>query len=159
MQLPVDLSCAVWFFAQEVWEDEEPLPPLPPPSATDSEAASADPACAGDAAQGPADAASPGAASPVPLPAPEPPRQVFKGYTYETRFNWLPADSPVSRPWVQAPAHARSDERRQHDDEVNPLPLDQRFDPRLDSQLDPGLGPGLDAHPEVPAPDGSDPLR
>lgn len=150
MQLPVDLSCAVWFFAQEVWEDEEPLPPLPPPTSAENEAAAADPACAGDATQHPLDAVSP-----LPPTVPEPPRQVFKGYTYETRFNWLPSDSPVSRPWVQAPAQSRSDERRQHAEEVNPLRLELHLDSRLDPQLDSGLGPGQ----EAPASNSSDPLR
>ncbi|HSW08345.1 hypothetical protein [Aquabacterium sp.] len=146
MQLPIDLSCAVWFFAHEVWEDEEPLPPPPLPSAAENAAAGADLACTGDAAQ-----RLPDAASPVPPPAPDPPRQVFKGYAYETRFNWLPCDSPVARPWVQAPAQARSDERRKHVDEVDPLRLDPRPDPCLD--------PCPEQRQEPPALDGSDPVR
>jgi hypothetical protein len=151
MQLPVDLSCGIWFFAHEVWEDEEPLPPLPPPSATEDEAAGADPACTGDAAQRSADAGSP-----VPTTAPEPPRQVFKGYAYETRFNWLPCDSPVSRPWVQAPAQARSDDRRQHADEVDPSRLDPHLDPRLDQRLE---GPQEPPAADVGDLDDGDPLR
>ena len=149
MQLPVDLSCAVWFFAHEVWEDEEPLPPPSLPAAGGNEPCGADPDCNGDAAQ-----SLPGCASPGPPDAPaapEPARQVFKGYSYETRFNWLPSDSPIARPWVQAPAHARSDERRQHADEADPLRLDSRSDPRLD--------PGLELGQAAPAPDASDPVR
>jgi len=140
--LPVDLSCAVWFFAHEVWEDEEALPLPPLPSAAENEVAGDGPACTGDAAQHSPDAASPG--PPAPL---EPARQVFKGYAYETRFSWLPCDSPVARPWLQSPTQARSDERRQHADEADALRLDSRLDPRLEQRQEP------------PVPDGSDPLR
>jgi hypothetical protein len=53
---------------------------------------------------------------------------VFVGYTYDVRYNWLIADSPLSRPWLQTQA----DEDRRNRTAKPVLPLAPKLPPGHD---------------------------
>lgn len=93
MNLPINITGVLWFAPTPVWEWEGA--PVVQPTSGDSP----DAAAGGDTH---CDAAAPSTgASDAPLSAR---RLVFVGYTYDVRYNWLIADSPLSRPWLQTQA-------------------------------------------------------
>ena len=100
MNLPMDISTALWWRSVPVWEWEELLP-----------IAAAGDAAAAEATAPPPDATAPRGASAAPAAAPPPAarpgterdgfRLVFKGYEISASVFWYPADSALSRPWLR----------------------------------------------------------
>jgi hypothetical protein len=90
MTLPINITGVLWFAPTPVWEWEN-VPVVQPTANEAPDAAS------GDGTR--CDTAAPATdASAAPLSAR---RLVFVGYSYDVRYNWLIADSPLSRPWLQ----------------------------------------------------------
>ena len=124
MTLPFDICTSLWLTSIPKWEWEpepESCSDAPPPAEEGA------PAIDG--------------ATFAALPAPPPPpatndsakpgfRLVFKGFEMAGKVYWLPADSPVSRPWV-----ARVDDaarRHRPDADVPPKPEPDATDPKPD---------------------------
>ncbi|MCG3190197.1 MAG: hypothetical protein LKCHEGNO_02831 [Burkholderiaceae bacterium] len=89
MTLPIDMTGAVWFVSQAIWEWEN-VPVTPPDTATTS---SAD-----DPQSGPCEQSD---------PEPKFVRElVFKGFSFDTRYNWVyNQDSPLAHPWEPDDEH------------------------------------------------------
>jgi hypothetical protein len=103
MTLPIDMTGAVWFVSQAIWEWED----VPQTPADDAATPTQSPAT-GDAAQ--SDSTACEGANDEPAFTRE---LVFKGFTFDTRYNWIfNTDSPLAHPWE--PDEDRSDDARQH---------------------------------------------
>jgi hypothetical protein len=79
MTLPIDFVGVQWFLPTPVWELEDHATPMPATGSADNGASAA---CV----------QADGTSSPVQT-------WVFAGYANQTHFGWLPATTPISRPW------------------------------------------------------------
>lgn len=133
MSLPFDISTSLWLRSVPVWEWEAVT--LPGDDASQG-------AC-GASADG---AASPTGIAPLSTPPPDPSsgerpgfRLVFKGYEIAATVFWLPADSPLSRPWQ---VKADEDHRPERAQRRPPLPEPEpAIPPATDPAIDPAAAP------------------